>query len=59
MKTITEFLIESEKTEKQKEYQEFFSKKLKEFDVESPADLSVEDKKRFFNEVEKEWTGEK
>lgn len=41
------------------DYQKFFKKKLKKFGVSSPAELSDEDKKKFFDEVEKEWTGEK
>lgn len=39
----------------QKEYQEFFDKKLEEYGVSSPAQLSEEDKKKFFNEIELEW----
>lgn len=27
--------------------------------MKSPAELSVEDKKKFFSEIEKEWTGDK
>jgi hypothetical protein len=41
------------------EYQKFFKMKLKKWGVSSPAELSDEDKKKFFDEVEKEWTGEK
>jgi len=40
-------------------YQKFFNKKLKEAGVNSPDDLSDEEKKKFFNMIEKEWTGEK
>lgn len=58
MKKLTNFINEAEKSKKQKEYQEFFTKKLKEFDVKSPAELSDADKKKFFNEVDKEWTQE-
>jgi hypothetical protein len=36
------------------EYTEFFLNKLKEYDVESPAELSKEDKIKFFNEIKKE-----
>jgi hypothetical protein len=38
------------------EYQKFFKEKLDKYDVKSPAELSDEDKKKFFNEIEKEWT---
>ena len=41
------------------EYQKFFDKKLKKYGVDSPDDLSDEEKKKFFSEIEKEWTGEK
>ena len=40
------------------EYQKFFDKKLKKYGVDSPDDLSDEEKKKFFSEIEKEWTGE-
>jgi hypothetical protein len=46
------------KSEKQKEYQEFFKKKLKEHGVDSPADLSDDEKKKFFDEIDKEWKSE-
>ena len=41
------------------EYQKFFSKKLEKFGVKSPAELSDEDKKKFFDEIDAEWEGEK
>jgi hypothetical protein len=37
------------------EYDAFFQKKLKEYGAEDPGDLSDEDKKKFFNEIELEW----
>ena len=40
------------------EYQAFFNKKLKKYGVKSPSELSVEDKKKFYNEIDKEWKGE-
>ncbi len=40
------------------EYQAFFNKKLKKFGVKSPAELSADDKKKFYNEIDKEWKGE-
>lgn len=40
-------------------YDEFFKKKLKEAGVSSPAELSDEEKKKFFNMIEKEWKGDK
>ena len=39
------------------EYQEFFEKKLKEHGVSSPAELKGDAKKKFFDDVDKEWKG--
>jgi hypothetical protein len=58
MRNLTGFINEAEKSKKQKEYQEFFDKKLKKFGVDSPAKLDDADKKKFFNEIDKEWKGE-
>jgi len=41
------------------EYQEFFKTVLDKFKVKSPAELSDEKKKEFFNYIEKFWTKEK
>lgn len=38
------------------EYTKFFNKKLKKYKVKSPSQLSNSDKKKFFDEIEKEWT---
>jgi hypothetical protein len=40
-------------------YHKFLNAKLKKYGVKSPNELSKEQKKKFFSEVEKEWTGEK
>ena len=37
-------------------YKEFFDKKLQKYGVKSPDELSDDDKKKFFDEIEKEWT---
>ena len=37
-------------------YQEFFKKAMKKFDISSPAELSGEKKKDFFNYVDKNYT---
>lgn len=58
MKNLTKFINEAEQSKKQKEYEDFFEKKLKKFGVDSPAELSDADKKKFFNEIDKEWTQE-
>jgi hypothetical protein len=40
------------------EYMEFFQAKLKKYGVKSPAELDAEKKKKFFDEIEKDWTGD-
>ena len=57
MGKFREWLREAES--KETEYQKFFRKKLEKFGVKSPAELSDEDKKKFFSEIEAEWKGEK
>jgi hypothetical protein len=37
------------------EYQKFFNSKLAKYKVKSPAELDVAQKKKFFDEIEKEW----
>ena len=43
----------------QKEYQQFFMDKLKNWGANSPQDLNDNQKEEFFDQVEREWTGEK
>jgi len=38
------------------QYMDFFQEKLNKYEVDSPAQLDEEGKKKFFNEIEKEWT---
>ena len=40
------------------EYMKFFSDTMKKFGVKSPAELSDEDKKKFFNQIDKGWKGD-
>ena len=40
-------------------YKEFFENKLKQYGVSSPAELSEEDKKKFFTEIRNEWKQQK
>ena len=54
MKNFKSFMSEGSK----EEYQKFFDKKLKKYKVSSPAELSDEEKKKFFNEIDKEWKGD-
>ena len=61
MGKFREWLREAEGKEtvnEETEYQKFFTKKLEKFGVKSPAELSDEDKKKFFNEIENEWKSE-
>ena len=55
MKTFKELVLDEGTKE---EYQKFFNDKLKKFDVKSVSELSDEDKKKFFNEIDKEWEGD-
>lgn len=54
--TFRQWMNEKEGTET--EYQKFFKKKCEEYGVKSPLELTAEDKKKFFSEIEKEWTGD-
>jgi len=40
-------------------YRDFFKAKLKKWKIKSPGELSDTEKKKFFDEIEKEWTKEK
>ena len=53
MKAIKE---EQEKSAKQEEYAQFFKKTLQKYGVSSPGELKdEEEKKKFFNEIDKGW----
>ena len=39
-------------------YKKFFNAKLKKYGVKSPAELSDDDKKKFYDEIDKEWEGD-
>ena len=41
-----------------KAYQAFFDAKLKKYGVKSPDELSGEDKKKFYDEIDAEWEGD-
>jgi len=47
-----------EKLNEETEYQKFFKGKLKKYGVKSPSELDKEDRKKFFDEVDKDWDGE-
>lgn len=46
-------------SEKNRDYEKFFEKKMKEWGIKSPADLSKKDRKKFFDQIDREWKGEK
>ena len=54
MKTYKGLMSEGSK----EEYKKFFDGKLAKWKIKSPEDLSDEDKKKFFNEIDKEWKGD-
>ena len=39
-------------------YQKFFNAKLKKYGVKSPAELSDDEKKKFYDEIDAEWEGD-
>lgn len=45
----------NEASELQKSYQDYFKNKLDKFGAKSPAELSEDDKIKFFNEISTEW----
>lgn len=47
--------LEEKSLSEEEKYKEFFQKALKRFGAESPADLSKEKKKEFFDYVDKNW----
>ena len=47
-----------EATGDKKAYNAFFDKKLKKYGVSSPDELSGDEKKKFYNEIDKEWKGD-
>lgn len=57
MKTLME-KIDMFTEKEESEYQKFFNKKLKKFGVEDPKELTGDDKKKFYDEVEDEWEKE-
>lgn len=59
MKLCNEILALLEKEHDKEAYTKFFNDKLKKFGVKSPSSLSKEDKIKFFDEIDKEWKGQK
>ena len=59
---LSDDLLEASRTvlQNSKDYEEFFKSALKKFGVDSPADFkSDEEKKKFFDYVDKNYKGEK
>lgn len=52
MKTFRQ-LLEADDKMKDNKYKAYFEKMLKKWKIDSPADLSKEDKKKFYDEVDK------
>jgi hypothetical protein len=48
-----------EMTAGQEAYRKFFDGKLAKWNIKSPAELDDKDKKKFYNEIEKEWDKDK
>ena len=59
IKTFSNFVNEAEedddKSALQKEYAKYFMKILKKYDVETPAELDEDKKKKFFDEIKSGW----
>ena len=51
--------FESKEVKEEMSYKEFYAKKLEKFGVKSPEELSDEDSKKFHDEIDSEWEGEK
>ena len=56
MKNLRQVINEAEQSKLQKDYDTFFKKTLDKYDAKSPADLSDEEKKKFFDEIKSGWT---
>lgn len=52
MKTFKDIITEAKKDA---EYEKFFQKKLKQYGITSPDELEKDKRKKFFDEVDKEW----
>ena len=57
MKQTRTLKDEEEKSAKQEEYAQFFKSMLQKYGVTSPAELSDDKKKEFFEEINKGWNG--
>ena len=60
MREVKKKMKEAEVSEEegdQGDYSAFVQKKLKKYGVSSPAELSQEEKKKFFDEIDREWQG--
>ena len=55
---IKETIKEAQELFEKEGYKAFFDKKLKSYGVKSPGQLKGAEKKKFFDEVDKEWEGD-
>jgi hypothetical protein len=52
-------MVNLNEDEKENPYHLFFRNKLEEYNIDSPSDLNVEDRVKFFNDVKEGWKGKK
>lgn len=57
--SVKDLLNYQEETGDKAEYQKFFQSALKKFGVESPAELSGDKEKEFYDYIDKNWKGDK
>jgi len=46
-------------SDKQREYREYFNEMLKKYKIKSPKDLPDEERKKFFDDIDKGWKAKK
>ena len=60
MTPVEESMVDSvRRLIKEEDYREFFKGKLKKWNIKSPAELSGDKKKEFFDQIDKEWKAKK
>ena len=58
IESIIKRVIKEARSAKQQEYMDYFRGVMDDFDIDSPADLKTDEKKKeFFNTIEKGWNG--
>ena len=59
MITFKEIIVELTEKSNDKDYDKFFRAKLKKWGIKSPSELSKEDQKKFYDEVDRDWEAKK